>query len=132
MFICFTFLDYFNLPKLRKENPYLESPENTSFQIFLIDFLYAQQDLYGYYEKQYKELVNGKKTLKPLEELQIKIKSLKLPFKSLLVELPRIISDIEKSKLIEEFHDLRWYQIDNRGSTFTVGNTKDTQKYSCF
>ena len=48
-------LEFYNLPKLRKENLYVESDLNTPLQTYLYDFLYDQQDLYDYYDSEIKE-----------------------------------------------------------------------------
>lgn len=88
--------EFFYLPKLRKENYYLESDLNTHLQTYLFDFIYNQQDLYDHYHETTK---NSK----------IFVKTHDLPLSNSLEKLDTILNENSSSTHIDILSKLRWY-----------------------
>lgn len=116
--ININFLEYLSLPKLRKENPYLESDLNSNYQTYLYDFLFEQQSLYIYYNSQFKsqELDGSLINLKPIDELKIKVKSNKKLFAGLLEGIGKIIKDIIERNLVDAIWSIRNYSLEVENS----------------
>lgn len=70
------------MPELRKEKLYLESEINTSFQKFMFDHIYHQQEIYNYCSK---EILND-------DLPYIKMKYPNLPFAGMLVNIKKFSS----------------------------------------
>ncbi len=114
-----TFKEYYMLPKLRKENLYLESDLNSILQTHLYDFLYDQKDLYDYYDP-YFNLNNvknksGKRGVKSLDMNLIAPtpRNTELPFTSILIDLELTLAEFYDEKEITKFCNLRWYKSGN-------------------
>jgi len=94
------------MPKLRKENVYLESELNSTLQTFLYDFLYDQQELYDYYDDCFYQKEED-------PDLEIKIRNPELPFSSLIFDTDKIVSqEFGKSSDALLLAKIRWYSFD--------------------
>lgn len=123
------------MPKLRKENLYVESEINTTLQTYLYDFLYDQQDLYDFYDPQLKSKqsnnsVNKSSDLCHLTKKNsfnvanfssiVKVKSKQLPFADSLENFVVLIQEFKNNGVDKEmFGKLRWYLNDEDGAYFS-------------
>ena len=99
------FIEHTSLPKLRKENIYVESDLNTSHQQFMYDFVYDSQDIYDYYDPIFEEKNNS------LGNVTINIREPHKPFASALQMIDYILMDFTEEKDMQNFANLRWYII---------------------
>jgi hypothetical protein len=93
--------DYWPLPKLRKENLFVESPLNTIHQQNMYDFLYDQQDIYDYYD----EIFESGRCI------QVEVRRQDLP----LADTLRDFYDVLNNEFIDEsdmnmLASIRWYE----------------------
>ena len=90
------------LPKLRKENLYLESDLNSTLQVHLYDFLYDQQDLYDFYEEVFIDKEED-------PHYVINPRNPDLPFASALIEIESITKEFNKIDERCSLAKMRWY-----------------------
>ncbi len=97
--------DFYLLPKLRKENFYLENEINSTLQIHMFEFIYDQQELYEYYDEFLDEdqgvLINPTP------------KNMELPFTSLLTEFKAVKREFRNKKDENDLAQFRWYDYSN-------------------
>ena len=71
--MCSSLKEIFALPKLRKENMYVENDFNSSHQICMFDLLYENQEITEFYEEQFNnnngELISIRKPELPFSQL---------------------------------------------------------------
>jgi len=90
------------LPKLRKENVYLESDLNSTLQVHLYDFLYEQQDLYDFYDDVFYEKEDD-----PF--YMINPRNPDLPFASALMNIDSLFNEFSKEESVTFLSKMRWY-----------------------
>lgn len=91
--------EHFSFPRLRKENFHLENNMNTSFQTFLFDFLYEEQDLYDLYND----------NVRSLDENDIHVRRTDLPLSCALENLQVLIKEFNSEDQLCKLTKLRWY-----------------------
>jgi hypothetical protein len=101
--------EFYSLPKLRKENLYVESDINTILQTYLYDFVYDQQDLYDYYDQFFKDFSDH---LLDLNLNNVDIRTSGIPFSSCLENFEEQLYIFENDIYKSTLGKLRWYQYD--------------------
>lgn len=96
------YLECCSLPKLRKENLYVENDLNTLHQQHMYDFIYDQQDIYDYYDEIFEQ---KNKTL----SCSVNVRQPHLPLASTLENIDDIISEFYDEKDMLALANIRWY-----------------------
>ena len=109
MVLFINHLEYYSLPKLRKENLYVESDINSILQTYLYDFVYDQQDLYDYYDQYFKDFSDH---ILDLNNSNLEIKNQGIPFASFLQNFEEQLYIFENEEFKLSLAKLRWYQYD--------------------
>jgi len=104
------------LPKLRKENIYLESDLNSTLQVHLYDFLYDQQDLYDFYDDAFNEKEEDDKYV-------INPRNPDLPFASSLIDIDSFKLEFSPENEKNSLGKMRWYSYNE------TANYQDNIKY---
>jgi hypothetical protein len=102
--------EFISLPKLRRENLFLENLLNTNHQIHNYDFLYDLQDLYDYYDRSSKKNNDFCNSIQ-FHSSEIQVRCPELPFATLLqnyIDIFIIINKNEENKI--KLSKFRWYQ----------------------
>lgn len=93
---------------LRDKNKILENDINTEFQTLLFDFLYDEQELYGYYD----ELFEQKKYIP---------KNRNIPFSSFVTNYQSLFLNIyNDEKKVKRLKKLRWYLTFDEDNFLTI------------
>jgi hypothetical protein len=93
--------DYWQLPKLRKENLFVESPLNTTHQQNMYDFIYDQQDIYDYYD----DIFDAGRIM------SIKVRKEELPLAETLKEFYYVLNnEFTDEKDMYMLANIRWYE----------------------
>lgn len=115
-----TLKDFLALPKLRRENFYLENELNSTHQSHNYEFLYDQQDLYDYYnnifqEKEESTIEKNPFSISPQHNSAIRRED--LPFAGLLQNFMDLLLIFNKSDGLENklnLGKLRWYSCEDK------------------
>lgn len=119
--------EFYNLPKLRKESLYIESEFNSALQIYFLDYIYDQQDLYNHYDQQFyrvmednhddiinltinkksSETLNEKAIRFPLKNKGITLKSEYLPFEEELKRIEELSKEFKNKNDREALANLK-------------------------
>jgi len=109
--IFLTLKEYYMLPKLRKEQLYLENEMNSQLQTYMYDFLYDQQDLYEYYDQFFNtNKTNSKNKLLITSPTP---KNYDLPFGSILTDFELLLGEFYDENDIIALANFRWYNNSN-------------------
>ena len=85
------------ISELRPKNNILKNDINSLFQNILFDFLYEEQDLYEFYDKQF-------------SNKNYTSRNSNLPFKSFIIYFKNLYLDINSNKQkLDNFKKIRWY-----------------------
>lgn len=103
-------LEYYSLPKLRKENLYVESDINTILQTYLYDFVYDQQDLYDYYDQYFKDFSDH---ILDINNTSVEIRTPNIPFSYCLQNFEEQLYFFENETYKLTLAKLRWYHYDD-------------------
>ena len=96
--------DVYPFPRLRKQNKYFESFANSELQIYLMDMLYEEQNLYNELDNYFKKGSNN-----------FSIENQKhFPFEKLIDNIQSYVQIIKQNNILKQILiELRWYIFNN-------------------